>query len=192
MFRNAMVLLIAAGMLAGLASVGSALFTSTADVGSNTFTTGTVILATNPTTTLITLSNMAPGDQFTAPITISNTGSLPFRYAVTSVATNTDAKSLMSQLDLTIKSGVTACTNGGFATDGTSVYAAADLGSVAGINVVGDPTQGAQSGDRTLASAGSEVLCFNVKLPSDSGNAFQDATTTATFTFAAEQTANNN
>jgi hypothetical protein len=56
---------------------------------------------------------------------------------------------------------------------------------------VGDASQGSQAGDRSLDAATSEILCFRVSLPSSTGNAFQGATTTATFTFSAEQTANN-
>jgi hypothetical protein len=70
--------------------------------------------------------------------------------------------------------------------NGTSLY----TGTLAN-GAFGDPTAGAQAGDRTLAGAASEVLCFAATLPSATGNAFQGATTTATFTFSAEQTANN-
>ena len=45
--------------------------------------------------------------------------------------------------------------------------------------------------DRVLAAAGTEVLCFYVSLPIGAGNTLQGATTTTTFTFDAEQTANN-
>ena len=55
----------------------------------------------------------------------------------------------------------------------------------------GNPAAGAQAGDRTLAAAANETLCFRVTLPSGTGNAYQSATTTTTFTFDAEQTANN-
>lgn len=165
-----------------------ALFTDSASVGSNTFGTGTVDISTSPTSALVAFSDMAPGDQVTAPITVSNDGSLELRYAVTSTTTD---NTLAAQLDLTIKSGVTACTNAGFGTDGTVLYGPADLGSTAGVNVIGDPTQGDQSGDRTLASGASEVLCFNVSLPSSTGDTYQGLTTTATFTFEAEQTKNN-
>jgi len=57
--------------------------------------------------------------------------------------------------------------------------------------IIGDPAQGAQAGDRTLAASGNEVLCFNVSLPSSTGDAYQGLTTTATFNFQAEQTKNN-
>jgi len=179
-------------VLAGLVAVLSlsvlALFTDTASVPANTFTTGTVDISTSPTSALVTYSGMAPGDQVVNPITVSNAGTLQLRYAVTSTTTE---NTLAAQLDLTIKSGVTTCTTGGFDTDGTVVYAAADLGSTTGVNVIGDPTQGAQAGDRTLAASGSEVLCFKVSLPSSTGNTFQGLTTTATFAFQAEQTKNN-
>jgi hypothetical protein len=98
---------------------------------------------------------------------------------------------LAAELDLTIKTGVTTCSNADFDTDGTVIYGPAALGSVAGVNVIGDPTQGAQAGDRVLAAAASEVLCFNVLLPASAGDAIAGLTTTATFTFSAEQTANN-
>ena len=181
------------GVLAGLGAFGAlSVFTSTASVPNNAFTTGTVTINTSSDdTALITYSNMAPGDKVTEPLTVTNNGSLELRYAVTSLATNTDSKGLRSQLDLTIKSGVTTCTNAGFDSDGTTLYDHDVLGSDPAINVIGDPTQGPDTGDRTLAASGSEVLCFQVELPFSTGNAYQDATTTATFTFEAEQTVNN-
>lgn len=181
-----MVVLTAFGALAALSI--TALFTDSASVGSNAFTTGTVDISTSPASALVTYSGMAPGDQVTAPITVTNAGSLQLRYAVTSTTTE---NTLAAQLDLTIKSGVTTCTNAGFGTDGTVVYATGDLGSTTGVNVIGNPAQGADTGDRTLAASASEVLCFNVSLPSSTGNSFQGLTTTATFTFDAEQTTNN-
>ena len=60
-----------------------------------------------------------------------------------------------------------------------------------GANLVGDPTQGSQAGDRTLNATANEVLCFYVSLPLSAANSSQGASTTTTFTFDAEQTANN-
>jgi len=181
------------GVLAAFGTFGAlSIFTSTASVPDNAFTTGTVDISTSSDdTALITYDDMAPGDKVTEPLTVTNEGSLALRYAVTSLATNTDSKGLRSQLDLTIKSGVTTCTNGGFGTDGTVRYGPDDLGSDPAINVIGDPAQGADTGDRTLNASGSEVLCFQVELPLTTDDAYQDATTTATFTFEAEQTVNN-
>jgi predicted ribosomally synthesized peptide with SipW-like signal peptide len=177
--------LVIAGSLLG--SGVSAFFTDTASVGANTFTDGTVDLTTSPTTAAISYSNMAPGDVVTNPVTVSNAGSLTMRYALSSVATNTDSKGLKDQLALTIKTedsggGCTAFT-------GTSLYTG-DLDSTAG-KLIGDSATGAQAGDRTLTGSGSEVLCIRGTLPSGTGNAFQGATTTATFSFDAEQTKNN-
>ena len=170
-------------------AVSLALFTSTATVPANTFSVGSVIISTNPTTALVSFSGMVPGDQVTAPLTVSNTGTMALRYAVSSVATNADTKGLKDQLVLTIKSGVTTCTNAAYAADGTTLYSG-DLDSSAG-KLIGDAATGADSGDRTLAPATSEILCFHVGLPVATGDAFQGSATTATFTFAAEQTLNN-
>jgi spore coat-associated protein N len=197
MTRTILALLLVAGVMAGFASAGSAIFTSTASVDANTFTTGTVIISTSPATALVTFSNMAPGDTVTAPITVTNGGTLSLRYAITDTATNADTKGLGAQLQLTIKSGLTVgnCTNAGFTSGGTTINnsGVTQLGVLpAGTaqKVVGDPTQGSQTGDRTLAS-GSEILCFHVLLPTTTDNTYQNASTTATFTFDAEQTANN-
>ena len=171
-----------------LALGSNAVFTSTASNDANTFTTGTVVISTSPATAFITYSGMAPGDKVTSALTVSNAGTLQLRYAVTSTTTE---NTLAAQLDLTIKSDVTTCTNGGFDTDGTVLYGPADLGSTTGIDVIGDPTQGADTDDRTLNASASEVLCFQASLPLATGDSFQGLTSTATFAFQAEQTANN-
>ena len=174
---------------AGLLSLSVlALFTDTASVPANAFTTGTVDINTSPTTALVTFSNMAPGDEVVSPITVSNDGSLQLRYAVSSTTTE---NTLAAQLDMTIKSGVTTCTTAGFGTDGSIIYPTGDLGSTTGIDVVGNPDQGDDTNDRTLAASNSEVLCFKVSLPTSTGNTFQGLTTTATFAFQSEQTTNN-
>jgi hypothetical protein len=186
--RILFVLLVVGVVAASLGVASNAIWTNSQDVDANVFSTGTIDISTNPITALVTFSDMAPGDQVTNPITVTNAGSLELRYAVTS---DTTEDTLAAQLDLTIKTGVTTCTNVGFDTDGTVIYGPGDLGSTTGTDVIGDPTQGADTGDRTLAASADEDLCFNVELPSATGNSFQGLTTTATFAFAAEQTANN-
>ena len=175
-----------------------AVFTDAAPSNNNTFTTGTLDLKlsdNNETdldsvSTSVTFTAMAPGDTVTDRIVPKNTGSLALRYAISASATNADAKGLKDQLVLTIKTidvttPGTPCDN----FDGTQLYTG-DTDSTAG-KLVGDNTQGAQAGDRTLAATASETLCFRVNLPLATGNTFQNATTTVTFTFDAEQTANN-
>ncbi len=192
MLKKAFVLaLLAIGLLGVAAGISSlAVFTSSASVGSNSFTTGTVVISTAPASALVTFANMAPGDTTTSSLVVTNGGTLQLRYAISSSATNTDAKGLKDQLVLTIKTiDVTTpgvpCDN----FDGTQLYTG-DLDSTAGA-LVGSNAQGAQAGDRTLNAAATETLCFRVNLPLATGNGFQNATTTGTFTFDAEQTANN-
>lgn len=154
-----------------------AIFTDS-DASTGTFAAGTIDITSSPTVAF-TVSAMVPGDTNTQPLTIANAGTAPLRYALTSAATNT----LGDTLTLTVKTLGTSCA----AFDGTSVLAATALDGA----LIGSPTQGANAGDRVLAAATSEVLCFRVSLPLATGNGLQGATSDATFTFDAEQTANN-
>ena len=163
-------------------SLSLAMFTDSDALGANAFTTGTIALGLNPTSAVLSSGAMMPGDTVNGSLVVTNSGTAQLRYAVTSSSTNTDSKALNAQLTLTVKTLGTSCAT----FDGTSLYSGA-LSAAA----IGDVTAGAQTGDRTLAAAASETLCFRATLPSGTGNAYQGATTTATFTFQAEQTANN-
>jgi hypothetical protein len=177
--------LFSAGILAGAPwAITHAVFTDTAAVPGNTFSTGSVDISTSPTSALVTFTSMSPGDKVTAPLTVSNAGSMDFRYAMSTSITG--SATLASGLELQIKSTVTTCTNAGFDATGTSLYNSTLSGGAIGSNA-----QGAQAGDRTLAQSSNEVLCFQVRLPSSAGASLQGLSTTATFTFDAEQTANN-
>lgn len=173
-------------------AVTGALFTDSDAVGSNTFATGNVSLTTNPTTAIVAYtSNMAPGDVDTGSVTVTNDGSLQLRYAVKSTTTE---DVLAAQLNMTIwaeSAETTVDSVCGATAPATVLYGPADLGLVAGTNVIGDPTQGSQAGDRTLAAAANELLCFRVELPSTTGNTYEGLTTTASFAFESEQTVNN-
>ena len=177
----------AASVLGGMA--GLAVFTDSASVTGNTFTTGAVTISTSPTSALVTLTDMAPGDsvQPSAGIVVTNGDSLlALRYAITSTTTE---DILAAALDLTIREIDVSITTPCDDFDGAVIYTTGDLGSVAGINVVGDPTQGNDAGDRVLAASASETLCFRVELPLSATPS--GTTTTATFAFQAEQTKNN-
>ena len=192
--RRTQLLLLAAAGLAVVSMTGLgmslAIFTDQATVNANAFTAGTVKITTDhPSTALVTYANMAPGDQVTTPLVVNNTGSLSPRYSISASALNGDGKGLKDQLVLTIKTGVT-CTNAGFGAGGTTLYSG-DLDSGVGGKIIGDAATGGDAGDRNLAPVTSETLCWNVRLPLNTPDAFQAATTTATFTFDAEQTANN-
>lgn len=193
MLKRTLVGLVAIGILGSFMGIGGfSLFTDRADNGGNDFTSGSVNISLNPTATPIWTmdsSNMAPGDEVTAPITVSNDGTLDLRYAVTST---TIEDVLAAQLQLTIKLGVTDCDNTGFPLSGTPtpLYGPGILGSTSGTKVIGNPTPGPDTGDRTLAASDHEDLCFNVKLPLDAVGPMS-TNTTATFRFDAEQTKNN-
>jgi hypothetical protein len=192
MMKRILLCLLAIGVLSSLGVfTGLGVFTDTASVGSNDFTTGTVDISTAPTSALVSFTNMAPGDSITDDITVTNPGSLALRYAVTSTTTE---NTLAAQLDLTIWDEAVEADAGTLCNataPATVLYGPADLGNTTAINVIGSPTQGAQAGDRPVAASANEVLCFRVALPLTTGNAYQNLTTTATFAFQAEQTANN-
>ena len=176
------------GFALSLFTVASlAVFTDTEPVPGNSFGTGDVDISALPASAVFSVGAMAPGDQVTAEIDVSNSGSLDLRYALTSLTTE---DLLASTLVLTVKDGVTTCDDGNWAADG-SVLHSGELGATTALPIFGDATQGAQGGDRVLASSASETLCFNVTLPSTVTSTVQGLNTTATFNFVAEQTKNN-
>ena len=172
-----------AGTLAVAGVVSSlALFTDSDALAGNAFTTGTIALGLSPTTALLTASALMPGDNVNGTLAVSNAGTAQLRYAMSSSSTNSDGKGLAAQMTLTIKTLGTSCAT----FDGTTIYSGSLSAAAFGSNA-----QGAQAGDRSLAASASETLCFRASLPLSSGNGYQNATTTTTFTFDSEQTANN-
>jgi hypothetical protein len=178
------------GLLGGLSALaGLAVFTDQAIIDANAFDTGDVEISTAPTTALVTFANMLPGDSVTDDVVVTNSGDVQLRYAITGSATNADGLGLKDALTLTIKTiDVTTPGTPCDDFDGTQLYTG-DLDSTAGA-LVGSSAQGAQAGDRTLDAAANETLCFRVELAL-SATGPEAAATTATFTFSAEQTANN-
>jgi spore coat-associated protein N len=160
----------------GIGALSLAIFTDSQAVTGNAFATGTVDISTTPATALFNVSNMMPGDTRSQTIQVNNAGSGALRYAIsTSVASG---PTLAGQLQLDIYASAT-CT-------GTPLYTGA-LSAAA----VGSATQGPNTGDRTLAGLANETLCFKATLPLSTGNSFKNTSTDVTFTFDAEQTANN-
>ena len=180
--------------LAALAFVGiglsSALFSDSQSINGIDFTTGTVQIGATPATAALSAGNMAPGDDVFGNVHVTNNGTLQLRYAVSASATDPDGKALRTQLRLRAYSGVAplACAAGDVSA-GTLEGGPVALGGAA--QVFGDPTPGQDPGDRTLSAAAAENLCFEVSLPLATGNAYQNATSSITLTFDAEQTKNN-
>ncbi|MGD0248044.1 MAG: hypothetical protein ABSB75_03225 [Candidatus Limnocylindrales bacterium] len=162
--RGLLALLIAGAAIISVTGsiISLAVFTDSQQVTGNTFTTGTIDISV-----------------------VTNAGTAQLRYAITGIATDADGKHLYQVLTITIRTLGTNCAT----FDGTSLFSGTV--GIATTNLVGDPTQGGQVGDRTLNASANETLCFRATLPLGTGNGYQGATTTMIFTFDAEQTANN-
>ena len=191
-------LLICAGGFTAVAAVGAlvvgstlGLFSATQTSGANTFTAGTVTLTT-PVTVACTVGPMAPGDSSTgytpaisgqtdattAPCTFSvkYAGNLPAYIGVDVAVSSTTTTPLYDAsptgLQLELSDGTTSYTASG-ALNGT-----ADL-------LVSTTPDGASSNT-------THTLTLNYALPTASGNQYQGAESTLTFTIHAVQSGNNN
>ena len=161
-----------------------ALFTDDATVDDNTFTTGTIDISTTPATALFTVGAMMPGDSVFGQLNVANGGTAQLRYAMTSSSTD-DSQHLAAQVSLEIRQKAAGTCAGDFT--GAVVMSSTALSAAA----FGDPSPGSDTGDRILNASASENLCFKASLPGSTDDSYQGATTTTTFTFQAEQTANN-
>lgn len=177
-------------LVGGMWGASMALFTGQASTNAS-FSAGTVDITASDASTVLSASVMAPGESVTAPVTVSNGGSLDLRYAMSTVVTSTDgatsgpdATNAMAKalaVEIREAGAVGDCTDANWANLATSVASAA-LDVVA----IGDATSGAQAGDRSLSPGGSEVLCFRVTFDANAANALQGDTANAIFTFDAE------
>lgn len=185
LFRKLLYVLLAIGLGAAFPFVSLGLFTDAPTVGSNTFSSGTIDITTSPTSALLSLSGLFPGDRVVAELTVTNNGTGALRYAM---STSVTESVLSAALNTKLKSGLTTCNaaNMDDATLGTTVFS----GFLNGAGF-GNSAAGAHTGDRTLAAAANEKLCFSVDLATSAANTLQGISSTATFTFSAEQTKNN-
>ena len=189
--KKIVIALLAVGVVVSMVLVGAiALFTDSETNPSNSFSTGTIDLAISPTSAMFTVTDMAPGDVEYSGIEVTNSGSLALRYAMTTTADGNST--LDEQLDLTIDVVTGAGVDTIWYTDDDVVGEANVYGpdGVLSSASIGDPTQGPDTGDRTLAS-GSERLRFKVTLPLSTDNSYQNTSCTVSFVFDAEQTVNN-
>ena len=175
--RGLLALLLSLSLLTlGTGVFSLAVFTST-DTSSGSFTTGTIVLGVTPAP-LFTVTGILPGDSGSATLTVANNGSGALRYALTSTSTG-GGTGLAGQLNMSIKVGT--CPG-----SGTALYAGVLNGAS-----FGSAAQGPDLNDQDILSGATQKLCFAWDLPLGTNTSFQSATTTATFTFVAEQTANN-
>jgi hypothetical protein len=198
---GAAIAVFALALTAMVIGLTGAVFTDSESAGANTFTTGTIDISTAPASAILTAATMAPGDRVNNSLTVSNDGSLELRYAIQRSTVDGDAKALGAALKLRIaeEGGDGVCNFPYYDVAGTPSLSIGDDTQIyegtgfpaSATNTVGDIAPGSQSGDRTLSAAADEELCFSVALPLAAGDLLQDATTTATFDFVAEQTVNN-
>jgi predicted ribosomally synthesized peptide with SipW-like signal peptide len=183
---------VAVASIAG-GAVSLAVFTDTETVDA-TFTTGTIILDAAKIDALnLTLASMVPGDSITGSVDVENDGTAQLRYSLNTTTTSVAGPGggvLNTALTVEVRTVDTTtplvkCDN----FDGTVLHASGVLG--ASTIMFGDPSPTVGTGDRTVAPAATDVLCIKVALPIATGDTFQGATATTTFTFNAEQTANN-
>ena len=175
--------LIALLLTLSIGTLGAGLFSlayfTDSDTSTGSFSSGTIILNLS-TATVFNVSGMFPGDVQNATLTLANAGTGQLRYSMTSAVNS--GPSLAGQLTAVVKSKGTSCAT----FDGTTLYSGAVSGAA-----FGDPSVTGTVGDPTLNSGSNTDLCFRVTMPALTGNTFQGASTSVTFTFDSEQTANN-
>jgi predicted ribosomally synthesized peptide with SipW-like signal peptide len=175
--------LIALLLTLSIGTLGAGLFSlayfTDSDTSTGSFSSGTIILNLS-TATVFNVSGMFPGDVQNATLTLANAGTGQLRYSMTTAVNS--GPSLAGQLTAVVKSKGTSCAT----FDGTTLYSGAVSGAA-----FGDPSVTGTVGDPTLNSGSNTDLCFRVTMPALTGNTFQGASTSVTFTFDSEQTANN-
>jgi predicted ribosomally synthesized peptide with SipW-like signal peptide len=175
--------ILAIGSVLGVGTVLTLAAWSDSGTATATFSTGTLDLQLNgadnvPDFVALDLTNMGDGASVTAPLTVKNNGTLRFGYtmSVAPVTPATDNNTLYQALHVVVKSAT-------LATDCT----AANWGNLT-TTIVADTTIGSAAiASRTLTAGSSEVLCFQVTLPSGSNNNVQNKTTHVLMTFNATQ-----
>jgi spore coat-associated protein N len=158
----------------GAGAMSLAIFTDS-DASTGAFAAGTIDISTTPEA-LFNVTAMMPGDSGQATLNVANGGTGALRYALTSA---NDNGALAAAMTLDIDAGACGATTG-------SLYSGGLVG--AGF---GSAAQGAQAGDRALAAGADEDLCFSWGFDLNAADALQGETVNVTWTFAAEQTANN-
>jgi len=170
------------GVALGFGTVGTyAHWTDTVSVTGTSFTAGVLDLLVNGDAddsvsfTQMNVSNLVPGSTAAGVLTVKNVDSAPLKYDVSSSASNTDGKNLVSYLTVKVTGAATingtapAATCGGVALPGTGTTFSSPLVSTR----------------RLLAPGASEYLCIQATLSATAPSAVQGGTTTVTLTFNA-------
>jgi len=153
-------------------TVGSgADFTAKSANPANTFTAGTLSIGnSNPSSAILSATNLKPGDVKTGTVDIENTGSVPGTYKL-ATSNVVDTASLLGQLDLKVEdcglyNGTTAPTCAAGTT--SSVYTGK-------ANAIGTPTLA------SFAANAKHRYQFTVTMPTTIANTFQGTTASVEF-----------
>jgi spore coat-associated protein N len=151
-------------------TVGSgANFTAHSANPANTFTAGTLSIGNNQSSAILSAGNMKPGDTATGTVDISNTGSIPGTFKL-STSNVVDTASLLGQLDLKVEDcGLYVGTTAPSCTTGTSVVYTGKA------NAITTPALG------TFAASAKHRYQFSVTMPTSITDAFQGKTASVEF-----------
>jgi len=126
-------------------------------------------LASGMRDVVLSASDMMPGDEVTAAVTVANSGSKTLTYTMRRGLWSTDGLALSTALLVTVRTVGSSCAD----FDGTVLYD----GPLDAAALGGDGS------GRPLPAATAEILCFRAMLPRDAGDAAQGATTTVALAF---------
>lgn len=159
---------------AGIATAASGALFTDVDAATMDVSSGWVDVAVGGPT-VVSLSNLKPGDVFFRSINVANTGSLSFSYSLNASRPTGPGAALVDALQVESWKTATAeaCTGSTY-TNGTQVGAQTSLSQ---LSLLG----------RQLLAGGSETLCLRIALPSSTPNAVAGKTSTVTLTVASEQ-----
>jgi predicted ribosomally synthesized peptide with SipW-like signal peptide len=162
------------GIVLGLGAVGTlAAWSDTATATSGVFTTGRIDIKVGnpavdnnpaPFSTALTNTAIIPGNVVSAPLLVSNSGTVPFNYTLSVLASNTGIGALLN----------------------SSVFAAVTCGGTALSTVTGlDTSKSFTSFPRSIAVGATDQLCISVTMPSGTAVPALGATGTVIYTLQA-------
>jgi hypothetical protein len=159
----------------GLTVGSGASFTASAANPGNAFSTGTLVIANSPSTALLSVTGMKPGDTSSSTVDITNTGSLAGDFAL-KTSTPTGYTALLGQMQLTVVDCGAWTTTAPGCTTGTTtnVY----TGTVSGLT-------NASLGN--YAGAIKHRYKFTATLPSSTDDTYQGKTAGIDFAWSATQ-----
>ena len=165
----------------------SASFGDNEQVGRNDLSAARLDIEVGASSEPIVGFDLAPGDVRRGSLELVNDGTIDLRYALASTRIQDAAPlSLARWLVWTFSwSDGRACTD--IPADGRDAITVTGSDLAAGRSVAGDPTVGADPGDRVLASGESDLLCLQVSFAIEATNDVQSTTISQEFVARAEQ-----